>query len=493
MENKSNFNQALWLGIGYTCSMLVGIVSSIVLSRFFDKDQYGTYKQIIFVYNTLLTLFQAGLPTVFTYFLPRHNQSEGKFIVRKLQRLLFLLGACFSACLFFGSGLIASLLKNPELAVGLKIFAVFPLFTLPTLGVEGIYTVNKNTRFVAVYQVITRLVMLICIVVPVVFIKNDYRYAMIGWGIASFIAFIIAIIAKNRVYSNVDVVEISGLTKEIFRYSLPIMGASLVWMLFSSANQFFISRYYGTSVFAEYSNGFMSLPFVAIFIHPVRSILTPIFAKANKEGSYDMALKSLYGGMMQVMTIMIPLLVVSFFCAKEIMVFFYGDAYETSFIFFRIDLLFSFAEVFVFSGVLNAIGKTRTVLYINICCTVLLWMADLLLIKLGWADPYIISFVFVLVNALAQYIIPGVILTKKEKIVVISKEVVIHLLKVSVHAVCVGLILSCISRMFFDELSVIWRLILYISVFYAILILSMKAVKVNYLESMKRLLVANKK
>ena len=87
-KSKSNFNQALWLSISYTCSMLVGIVSSMILSRYFDKVEYGTYRQIIFIYNTLLTIFQAGLPSVFTFFLPRYSKEEGKFIVKKLQKIL---------------------------------------------------------------------------------------------------------------------------------------------------------------------------------------------------------------------------------------------------------------------------------------------------------------------------------------------------------------------------------------------------------------------
>ena len=153
-RNKSNYNQALWLSIGYVCSMAVGILSSAILSRYFSKTEYGTYKQIMYVYQILFSVFQAGLPAVFTYFLPRYSQEEGKYIVKKINFLLFILGLLCSLVLFFTSDILADLLKNPKLSTGLKIFSFFPLFTLPTLGVEGIYTVNKNTQFVAIYNVI---------------------------------------------------------------------------------------------------------------------------------------------------------------------------------------------------------------------------------------------------------------------------------------------------------------------------------------------------
>lgn len=87
-QKTNNFNQALWLSVSYVCSMAVGIVSSAILTRYFDKVEYGTYKQIMYVYYILFTVFQAGLPAVFTYFLPKYGEGEGKYIVSIYNRLL---------------------------------------------------------------------------------------------------------------------------------------------------------------------------------------------------------------------------------------------------------------------------------------------------------------------------------------------------------------------------------------------------------------------
>lgn len=483
MNSKSNFNQALWLAISYTCSMLVGILSSVVLSRYFDKVQYGTYKQIIFIYNLLLTVFQAGLPAVFTFFLPRHSKEEGKFIVKKVQRLLFLLGLVFSLTLFFGADLIARLMNNPELSVGLKIFSVFPLFTLPTFGVEGIYTVNKNTRFVAFYNITTRLVMLACIVLPVVFVKNDYKVALIGWGIASFVAFIIAIIAKNKVYSDVDAKELEGLTKAIFDYSLPIMISALVMMVFKFADQFFISRYFGTEAFAEFSNGNMTLPFAVMFIAPVRAILTPIFSKASKEGIFDTAMNTLYSSMNQIAILMVPLIVFAFCFAKEIMVFLYSGIYENSFIYFRIMLVFNFLEMFVFSGILSAIGKTKINMIYTVICAALLWVVDVVLLKFFSASPYAIAAAFVIMNGMAQYILPGLYLKRKDKILVVNKSTLLCILKVTIHCIIIGVVAVFFAQHMLHKTPLFWKLVVAFVLFYGLLIVSARIVKINYLEA----------
>ena len=108
LNKQSNTYQAMWVGLGSLSSFALGIVSAAILSRYFDKAEYGTYRQILYVYNTLLIIFTAGLPRVFAYFLPRYSIEQGKNIVWKVSKILFLFGLVFSLFLFVFSGIIAS-------------------------------------------------------------------------------------------------------------------------------------------------------------------------------------------------------------------------------------------------------------------------------------------------------------------------------------------------------------------------------------------------
>ena len=488
VNDKSNFNQAFWLSISSASSMLVSILSAVILSRYFDKVEYGTYKQIIFVYNTLLVVFQAGLPAVFTYFLPRYNHGEGKFIVKKINRLLFIFGLFFAITIFLGANLIASLLNNPELAKGLKIFSIFPLFTLPTFGVEGIYTVNKNTKFVAIYNTITRLLMLLCIVLPVILIKNDYITAIYGWGVASFVTFIIAIIAKKMPYKNDTMVVIPNITKEIFKYTLPITGSALMLILFNSVNQFYISRYYGTVEFANYSNGFITLPFVPIIIAPIRALLTPAFAKASKDGYYKDAFNLLYSGMQQVAILILPLIVYSFYFSKDIMTFLYGQNYAVSSNYFNMFLVFNTTEIFMFSGIISAIGKPRINFIFNLLCTILIWIVDYILIKQHLSNALIIAFVFVLFSVMMQYILPYFYLTFKQKFLIVNKETLFVILKCSLHSLIVGLIVFVLSFELLSTSMPLIRLSISIVAFYLLLLLSSKIININYTQALHKII-----
>ena len=118
----NNSRQAAWVAMGSLFSFGFSIVSSMILSRYFDKADYGTYKQVMYVYNTLLTVFTLGLPKAYSYFLPRVNPQEAKDLINKITRLFFLLGGVFSILLFLGASLIAQFLKNPDLEIAYAIF-----------------------------------------------------------------------------------------------------------------------------------------------------------------------------------------------------------------------------------------------------------------------------------------------------------------------------------------------------------------------------------
>ncbi|RPI41789.1 MAG: hypothetical protein EHM46_05995, partial [Bacteroidetes bacterium] len=252
VNNGSNTNQAFWVGLGSFSTFALALVSAAILSRFLDKGEYGTYRQIIYIYNTLLVVFSAGLPRVFNYFLPRYSLSQGKEIVWKISRVLVLAGLGFSVFLYLTSGIIADLLKNPELARGLKYFSPVPVLLLPTMGIEGIFSTYRKTPYIALFSILSRILMLAMIVGPVILFSGGYITAVYGWVASSALILVLAWFFKGIPFRGRGR-ERSGLGfREIFRYSLPLVSASIAGILFRSASQFYVSRYFGPETFAEF-------------------------------------------------------------------------------------------------------------------------------------------------------------------------------------------------------------------------------------------------
>lgn len=481
-KKSSNFNQALWLGLGQFSSFALAFISAAILSRYFDKTEYGTYRQILYVYGTLQTVFTIGLPTVFIYFIPRLSHGQGKTFVNSLNKIFLVLGLFFSLSLFFLSTTIADLLNNPELAIGLKYFAPFPLFTLPAMGVEGIYMALRKTKQIAYYMLASKLFMLLCLTLPVVFLQGTYLTAIFGWGIASFISFLVAMYLKNKPYLKVEKESIPKMYHSVFNYSLPLMAASLAGVALNSADQFFISRYYGTTVFAEFSNGAISIPIIAMVAQSVKGVLTPILSKADSEGTMTEAIEIYTRAVIKSVTLVFPVLLFSMFFAGELVVFVYGAKYEVSKGFLRMYMIREFFNVIPYFSVILALGLSRIYFYMHVAGVLFVWLADYIVVQFG-LPPTIIVLIRSSFAALGAFFVFSYIY-KRTGLNLVSSKLWKSLLIITLHSTLALIIIQIIKNNFMLEWKAIYILMFSGILFYALIVSTGKLLKINYLEAL---------
>jgi O-antigen/teichoic acid export membrane protein len=360
-QNDSNTLQAFWVATGSLFSAGFALISSMILSRYFAKEDYGTYKQVMYVYTTLVTLFTLGLPKAFSYFLPRVPVEEAKSLIKKLTNLFFLLGGLMSVALFFGSPLIARILKNSELEVAMKWFSPVPLLMLPTMGLEGILSTYRKLKFMTIYKLGTGIGTILCVALPVMIFDGNYIQAIIGFVLASFLSFALALYFKYLPVKKSGNNETKITYNEIFKFSLPLLYASLWGILISSADQFFVSRYFGTKIFADFANGSLDLPFVGMIVGACATVLTPVFSRlAHEQLNPKDDIFSLWMSVFEKTAKLIyPLLLFCWVFADVLMTALYGDMYASSAIYFRIKTIENLFSIIVYAPLIIALGKTK--------------------------------------------------------------------------------------------------------------------------------------
>lgn len=394
---ESNTKQAAWVALGSLCSFAFGIVSAMILSRYFDKAEYGTYKQVLYVYNSLLTVFTLGLPRAFSYFLPRSPKEEAKDLIRKLTNLFFILGGILSIFLFFMSGIIADILNNPDLKSALKIFAPVPFLMMPTMGLEGILATYKKTKFLAAYTFLTRLIMLVTVAVPAIIYELTCNECLIGFVVGSFISFCVAILLKYYPLKGVSRKATSCTFKDIFKFTFPLFIASIWGILINSTDQFFISRYFGEAVFAEFSNGAMELPFVGMITGACATVLTPLFTKqVYEKADFKKVIYPVWQNAFRKSAMLIyPITLFCIFDASLIMSVMYGDTYTVSGEYFRIKLITYFIKIVAFYSILVALGATKFYSRVFMWAFILLVPTEYLCVKL-FNNPLLVTAVHTL-------------------------------------------------------------------------------------------------
>lgn len=388
VKQTSNTKQAVWVSIGSFFSFLVGIISPMILSRYFDKADYGTYKQVMYVYSTLLGVFTLGLPRAYAYFIPKGTEGQAKDVISKITVLFIILGAFFSLILFLSAGIIAEILNNPDLELAVKIFSPVPLLLLPTLGLDGIFASFQKTKFLALYTITTRIVTVICIIIPVVFMNGDYISAIIGFDLASLATCIFALALKNYPIRKCKKTKSAFTYYHILKFSIPLAFASVWGMIINSSNQFFISRYFGSQVFADYSNGFMDIPFVGMIVGSISIVLQPLFSRLElQKDGIRMIIETWRSTIIKSAMLVLPMLIYGIFVNVILMSAMYGDIYSGSGKYFILKCIVSSFSLAPYVPVFLALGRTK--IYANVHM-----VTALLLVALQYVIVHICSHSF---------------------------------------------------------------------------------------------------
>jgi len=482
--NKSNTHQALWIALGGLSSFALSILSAAILSRYFDKSEYGTYRQILYVYTTLLVVFTAGLPRVYAYYLPRYTLAQGKDIIWNVTKVLLLAGLLFSIFLYIFSGLIGEALGNPELSKGLKCFSPVPLLLLPTLGLEGILSTYKKAVYIAAYNFITRLLSLLCIVSPVLLFSGNYLYAIFGWIVASVLTLVIAYFFKGIPFKGIES-EKSGLgIKEILTYSIPLSIASIAGIAIKAADQFYISRYFGSEIFAEFANGFIELPFAIMITSAVATVVMPVFSKMIHEKSDLNMISSLWYSSLQKSAVLIyPLVVFFIVFANKVMVLLYSSKYEASSVFFIISMTSSFFNVIVFAPLLFALGETKFYARLHIGIALSAWILGYFVVVL-FNSPIAVA-IFSTLQSIMVVIVSLVFTSRRIGIKFLTLFPISKLLKIGLHSFLSVVIVYVILDSLFEALNSIMYISIALILYLLVLFLLSPIFRIDYLSIIK--------
>ena len=103
--------------------------------------------------------------------------------------------------------------------------------------------------------------------------------ALWGFVVSSFISMVVAFYIMRIPFRDVKIKHTNISYKEIFNYSLPLMIAGLLGVAINASDQFYVSRYFGQRVFADFANGSLELPFVGMVLSACGTVLLPVFSR----------------------------------------------------------------------------------------------------------------------------------------------------------------------------------------------------------------------
>jgi O-antigen/teichoic acid export membrane protein len=371
--------------ISHGCYLLV----AVVLARSLEVAEFGTFNQVWLVNKSLVFLFGLGLPVSVYYFLARLPDPKKKSFILQTIASLAVLALPFAISMYAFADWLARYFHNPALAHSLRLFAIYPLLTLPTISTDAILIGLGRTRQAALFDIVTTTAMLAAVTASATLgHRVDLVFkALLAYGIVqSLLAGWLVWRPVRRMASHFSGSDL----KAQLAYAAPYGLAALVGVLNYQVDKVLIALFYPLAVFAVYAVGAFEIPLAGVTSVPVVSVimgeLTRKFTSGDIEGFLRLWHQSMLKLALPVFAVAGYLLVV----AGPVVVGMYSSKYEDSVGLFRIYLLFLALRITVLEQVLAALGDTRFVFKAQaVALLVNVALGYLLMRAVGWFGPAI--------------------------------------------------------------------------------------------------------
>ncbi|MCX7715430.1 MAG: polysaccharide biosynthesis protein [Clostridia bacterium] len=227
-------------------SKILGAVFKIPLAYILQEEGMAIFNTAFQVYIMVLSFIISGIPLAISKMVAENmallRENEAHKIIRVSEILLAAIGTAGSLILFFGAGLIASLMKDPETAYSIK--AVAPAIFFVALGVvyKSYYQGVQNMFPTAVSQVVEAVIKLAAgYALAIYFINHRTGITSaaatfgvtIGEIVATFILLVMYLPHKRKIRLEKASVRTVEILREIAKIAVPLIGAAGVSSILS--------------------------------------------------------------------------------------------------------------------------------------------------------------------------------------------------------------------------------------------------------------------
>jgi O-antigen/teichoic acid export membrane protein len=374
-----------------TASLSV-ILLFVILSRHFAPTEYGTFRQLWLINKGLaLEVFSLGLPLSLFYFLPQLKSEEQKSFILVTILILSFLGCVLAGLIILFSPWIATLFNNPELAYLLKLFCLFPLFSLPTLAIDGTLISIDKVFSLSIFTICDRLLLFVFSILALITWHTLHAFCL-TLVVYAFVRFAISISVIFFYYKNHSFKRSGISLASQLKVGLPSGLSNILGLINVEIDKIIISSFFTAKRFAVYANGAFDIPFLGTVSASISSVLMPEYVRLKQMGDINGLISLWHNSIHKIALLFIPLMVFFFIVARDFITFMFSDIYAESAVVFQIYLVGIIANMTWYGTILVSIGHSREPFYasaIGLCINVIL--NYLFILKIGFLGPVIAS------------------------------------------------------------------------------------------------------
>lgn len=274
--------------IGTALGMLLGFIGRVMLVRYLTPSEYGIFSLGLVFFNIIVVISLFGLyngtPRYIAYYRSKEDEGRVREVAYASVKITLLASVLLAICLYFTSNLIsANFIHDQALTTPLKILAIaipfFALVTIFSLIFQGFEKATPRVYFNLIQGIL--FIALLGLVIALSWSLLGVIYAFVASMILTFLAFAVYTSRKNplpqppsrresstltRLFKEFwgskkgdnDEGETKSVAKELFLFSLPLLGMSILGRIMTWADTLMLG-YFMTSDMVGLYNGAVPL------------------------------------------------------------------------------------------------------------------------------------------------------------------------------------------------------------------------------------------
>jgi O-antigen/teichoic acid export membrane protein len=340
------------------CTAVLTTAIPLVLARRMELAEYGTYKQLFLLVQTLSYILPFGFPQSLYFFAPRAEHRRPFF----MHSLLFtsVAGVIAAAAMWWGlGGVLKGYFSNPALGEYQLPVALYVLFLMSSKPLEMSLTSQGKTRSASIAYVISDTLRAATMVVPV----------LLGFGLKG-VMFAVAGFAALRCLASWLVLYKASTgpfwDRQLFlrqlTYALPYGLAMALAIPQQYAHQFVVSGLMVPAVFAIYAVGCFQLPIVDLLYTPTSEVLMVRLGEMDKEARGEEGVTAFRQAVVELSRLFFPLSAFLVAVAPDFIVALFGQKFLPAAPVFQVGQFAVLLAALPVEGVLRARHETRHLL-----------------------------------------------------------------------------------------------------------------------------------
>jgi O-antigen/teichoic acid export membrane protein len=358
----------------------------IVLVRSISKEDYGIYRQALFIYSTFMPILQFGLTQSLFYFFPRDPGRRPSLITQTLL-LLAVIGFAFGGALIVARVWVAGYFGEREMAGYMVWVGPFTAFMVIASTLEILTIIEQRMRLTFWVIVGTEGLRAVLVVGAAVLTRDvGLMLAALAFFSLARVLFLVHHCRQER-FLDRRALDPSYLREQL-SYSIPFGLAATVVTVLSSVDRFYVSRVFDAEAFAVYSIGCFQLPVVTVVFTSATSVLLRRMAELQKEGRFADMLLLWRRSIRKMSLVSIPVVVAFAILAREFVVGLFTADYVEAVPIFIVFLALIPRQSIPYGVVTRAFGLTRYIMWVSLAALAVVVAFTLLLApRLGLLGP----------------------------------------------------------------------------------------------------------